>query len=209
FYHHFICSCLTVCNRSLIKGRAAVLVDFVLRTDIKLTSLGPDTTLGMVFDLTNRYSSPRCLLLFLNVPHNIFVMSSRLSYRNLLHFLYDPIFANSISENLRIPEPLSFRFLPEGYACAATDRCFLLANCCSSRSGEVRGEAASDLPKEKKEKKEKKRNGRKKKDGKLHCPRVLHQLVLALFLSESLRRDAQSCVGLVHSYPTHIQLTCH
>lgn len=26
----------------------------------------------MVFDLTNRYSSPGCLLFFLNVPHNIF-----------------------------------------------------------------------------------------------------------------------------------------
>jgi len=67
----------TVCNRSLIrKGRAAVLVDFVLRTDTKLMSLGPDTILGIVFDLTNRYSSPGCLLLFLNVPHNMFAMSS-------------------------------------------------------------------------------------------------------------------------------------
>lgn len=83
FHRHFIYSCLTVCNRSLSKGRAAVLVDFVLRTDTKLTSLGPDTILGMVFDLTNRYSSPGCLLLFLNVPHNMFLMSSRLSYRNL------------------------------------------------------------------------------------------------------------------------------
>jgi len=68
---------LTICNRSLIsKGRAAVLVDFVLRTDTKLMSLGPDTILGIVFDLTNRYSSPECLLLFLNVPHNMFAMSS-------------------------------------------------------------------------------------------------------------------------------------
>lgn len=76
---------LTVCSRPLVsKGRVATLVDFVLRTDTKLTSLGPDTILGIVFDLTNRYSSPECLLLFLNVPHNMFAMSFRLSYRNLL-----------------------------------------------------------------------------------------------------------------------------
>lgn len=76
---------LTICSRSLIsKGRAAILVDLVLRTDTKLASLGPDTILGMVFDLTNRYSSPGYLLLFLNVPHNMFVMSSQLSYRNLV-----------------------------------------------------------------------------------------------------------------------------
>lgn len=68
---------LTVCGRSLISKSRAVLVDFVLRTDAMLTSLGPDTILGMVFDLTKRYSSPECLLLFLNVPHNIFAMSRR------------------------------------------------------------------------------------------------------------------------------------
>ncbi|KYM96731.1 hypothetical protein ALC62_12523 [Cyphomyrmex costatus] len=61
------------------KGRA-VLVDFVLRIETILTSLGPDTILGMVFDLTNRYSSPGCLLLFLNVPHNMFAKC----YRNLV-----------------------------------------------------------------------------------------------------------------------------
>ncbi|EZA62487.1 hypothetical protein X777_10117 [Ooceraea biroi] len=83
-----------------------------------LVSLIPETTLGMVFDLTKRYSSPAYLLFFLNVPHNMFAIS----------------------------------FLPEGYACAGTDRCFLLANCCSPLAKEARGEAASDLPEERKEK---------------------------------------------------------
>lgn len=65
---------LTVFSRPLISdGRAVTLVDFVLRTATKLASLA--TILGMVFDLTNRYSSPGCLLFFLKVPHNMFVVS--------------------------------------------------------------------------------------------------------------------------------------
>ncbi|KYM81480.1 hypothetical protein ALC53_08044 [Atta colombica] len=106
-------------NMSLISKGRAVLVDFVLRTDVILKSLGPDTILGMVFDLTNRYSSPECLLLFLNVPHNIFKDKT-----NLLAFH-------------------RIMFLPEGYACAATDRCFLLANCCAPRSGLPKRDAQS------------------------------------------------------------------
>lgn len=70
---------LTECSRFFISdGRAATLVDLVLRTGTKLTSLVPDIILGMVLDLTKRYSSPGCLLLFLNVPHNIFAIRSRL-----------------------------------------------------------------------------------------------------------------------------------
>lgn len=45
-------------------------------------------------------------------------------------------------KNLRIPGLL--QVLHEGCACAATDRCFLLANCCTPRR---EAEAASDLPK--------------------------------------------------------------
>lgn len=35
----------------------------------------------------------------------------------------------NLMKNLRIPGLV--QVLPEGYACAATDRCFLLANCCT------------------------------------------------------------------------------
>lgn len=69
---------LTICSRFLINDdRVATLVDLVLRTGTKLASLAPDIILGMVLDLTKRYSSPGCLLLFLNVPHNMFAMQSR------------------------------------------------------------------------------------------------------------------------------------
>lgn len=71
---------LTVRGWSLISnGRTAALEDLVLRTDTKLASLVPETILGMVFDLTNRYSSPRCFF-FLNVPHNMFATLLRLSF---------------------------------------------------------------------------------------------------------------------------------
>jgi hypothetical protein len=71
-------SLLTICSRSLgSDDRTAVLEDFVLRIATKLAV--PETTLGMVFDLINRYSSPGCLLFFLNVPHNMFAMWSRSS----------------------------------------------------------------------------------------------------------------------------------
>lgn len=49
---------------------------------------------------------------------------------------------NLAVKNLRIPGLV--QVLPEGCACAATDRCFLLANCCTPRR---EAEAASDLPK--------------------------------------------------------------
>lgn len=68
---------LTMCRRSLRWGeRAATLEDFVLRTVTRLPSFA-DRILGIVFDLTNRYSSPGCLLFFLNVPHNMFLTRSR------------------------------------------------------------------------------------------------------------------------------------
>ncbi|KAF7380937.1 hypothetical protein HZH66_014313 [Vespula vulgaris] len=44
--------------------------------------------------------------------------------------------------------------LPGGYACAETDRCFLLANCCTL----PRSEAASDLPKKEKRTEERKKD---------------------------------------------------
>lgn len=72
----------------------------------------------------------------------------------------------SIPENLRIPE---HRFLPEGYACATTDRCFLLANCCAS--------AAREKKKEKREKGKtvhliwrRRKKGERGNGGKLYCP---------------------------------------
>ena len=69
---------LTMCRRSLRWGeRAATLEDFVLRTVTRLPSFA-DRILGIVFDLTNRYSSPGCLLFFLNVPHNMFLARSRI-----------------------------------------------------------------------------------------------------------------------------------
>jgi len=75
---------LTICSRSLVSGdRTATLEDFVLRIGTKLASLVPGTTLGMVFDLINRYSSPGCLLFFLNVPHNMFAMWSRAKFRQI------------------------------------------------------------------------------------------------------------------------------
>lgn len=70
---------LTICSRFLISDdRVATLVDLVLRIGTKLASLVPNIILGMVLDLTKRYSSPGCLLLLLNVPHNMFAMQSRL-----------------------------------------------------------------------------------------------------------------------------------
>lgn len=65
-----------MCRRSLrCEERAATLEDFVLRTVTRLPSF-PARILGIVFDLTNRYSSPFCLLFFLNVPHNMFPRSA-------------------------------------------------------------------------------------------------------------------------------------
>jgi hypothetical protein len=72
----------------------------------------------------------------------------------------------SAPENLRIPER---RFLPEGYACAATDRCFLLANCCSPLAKEP-GVAASDLPEERKEEKERNDQTERASKEKFHYP---------------------------------------
>ncbi|EGI65428.1 hypothetical protein G5I_06099 [Acromyrmex echinatior] len=164
-------------NMFLINKGRAVLVDFVLRTDAMLMSLDPDTILGMVFDLTNRYSSPECLLLFLNVPHNIFPTrvavraESRLKAQDSSRKLVEgtpprrfqqhpapgptgrpgrvalgtdtqcfsksyPDFRTSPKDETNFLAFHTIMFLPEGYACAATDRCFLLANCCAPRSGE-------------------------------------------------------------------------
>lgn len=66
---------LTILRRSLIKDdRTVALEDLVLRTATREPSR-VDTILGMVFDLTNRYSSPGLLLFFLNVPHSMFAHS--------------------------------------------------------------------------------------------------------------------------------------
>lgn len=39
---------------------------------------------------------------------------------------------------IKFENPWCMQVLPEGYACAATDRCFLLANCCTLRRREAR-----------------------------------------------------------------------
>ncbi|KOX75081.1 hypothetical protein WN51_13388, partial [Melipona quadrifasciata] len=63
----------------------ATLEDFVLRTVTKLPSF-TDNTRGIVFDLISRYSSPGCLLLFLNVPHNMFRVAVRAESRLKANF---------------------------------------------------------------------------------------------------------------------------
>lgn len=113
---------LTICSRSLISdGRVATLVDLVLRTGTTTcTSLPvPDTIRGMVFDLTSRYSSPGCLLLFLNVPHN------------MLHSIV-PIKPASTTSDPRWCRPSETKSLPRAMPCgfakfASTCRVSLLA----------------------------------------------------------------------------------
>ncbi|KAL2723194.1 hypothetical protein V1477_019785, partial [Vespula maculifrons] len=75
--------------------------------------------------------------------------------------------------------------LPGGYACAETDRCFLLANCCTL----PRSEAASDLPKKEK------RTEERKKDSASSLPsfRVLSKK-LVLVLLALLARNASEWI---------------